>query len=78
VADTYASAWHSVNTTSNFEEAVVDAITRGGDADTVGAVAGMLAGRIYGYQALEAHALSLVKADLVIRIGRELMGRRSS
>jgi ADP-ribosyl-[dinitrogen reductase] hydrolase len=56
----------------------VDAINRGGDADTVGAVAGMLAGRIYGYKALEAHALSLVKADLVIRTGCELMGRRSS
>ena len=78
VADTYASAWHSVDPTSNFEDAVVDAINRGGDADTVGAVAGMLAGRIYGYQALEAHALTLVKADLVIRTGRELMGRRSS
>lgn len=75
VADTYASAWHSVMSTDNFEDAVVDAINRGGDADTVGAVAGMMAGRIYGYQALESHALSLVKADLVIRTGRDLMAR---
>jgi ADP-ribosyl-[dinitrogen reductase] hydrolase len=77
VADTYASAWHSVTTTRNFEDAVVDAINRGGDADTVGAVAGMLAGRIYGFAALEHHADTLVKADLVICTGRELMTRRA-
>ena len=48
VADTYASAWHSVLTTDNFQDAMVDAINRGGDADTVGAVTGMIAGRLYG------------------------------
>ena len=50
VADTYASAWYSVLRTSSFKDAVVDAINRGGDADTVGAVAGMIAGRIYGVE----------------------------
>jgi ADP-ribosylglycohydrolase len=45
VADTYASAWHSVLSTDSFEDAIADAINRGGDADTVGAVTGMIAGR---------------------------------
>ena len=45
VADTYASAWHSVLNTDSFEDAISDAINRGGDADTVGAVTGMIAGR---------------------------------
>ena len=45
IADTYASAWHSVLKTDNFEDAISDAINRGGDADTVGAVTGMIAGR---------------------------------
>ena len=45
VADTYASAWHSVLSTNSFEDAISDAINRGGDADTVGAVTGMIAGR---------------------------------
>ncbi len=49
VADTYASAWHSVKTTKSFRAAIVDAINRGEDADTVGAVTGMIAGRIYGF-----------------------------
>ena len=45
VADTYASAWHSVLNTDSFEDAISDAINRGGDADTVGAVTGMIVGR---------------------------------
>ena len=52
VADTYASAWHSVISTNSFQDAIVDAINRGGDADTVGAVTGMIAGRIYGFSGL--------------------------
>ena len=48
VADTYASAWYSVRTTKSFHAAIVDAVNRGEDADTVGAVAGMIAGRMYG------------------------------
>jgi ADP-ribosyl-[dinitrogen reductase] hydrolase len=48
VADTYASAWYSVKTTKSFHAAIVDAINKGEDADTVGAVTGMIAGRIYG------------------------------
>ena len=31
--------------TDSFEDAIADAINRGGDADTVGAVTGMIAGR---------------------------------
>jgi ADP-ribosyl-[dinitrogen reductase] hydrolase len=53
VADTYASAWHSVLSTKSFHAAIVDAINRGGDADTVGAVTGMIAGRIHGAQSFE-------------------------
>jgi ADP-ribosylglycohydrolase len=39
-----------VKRTNTFEQAIFDAINRGGDADTVGAVAGMIAGRIYGVE----------------------------
>jgi len=45
----YNQAWRSVIQTDSFEEALVDAVNRGYDADTVGAITGMLAGRIYGY-----------------------------
>ncbi len=45
----YAQAWNSIMSTTSFEDAIVHAINKGGDADTVGAVTGMIAGRLYGY-----------------------------
>lgn len=47
VADTYASAWDSVLNTTCFEEAIIHAINKGGDTDTVGAVTGMIAGVLF-------------------------------
>lgn len=52
VADTYYSAWQAVLATGSFEDALKRAVCRGGRADTVGAVAGMIAGRIYGKSAI--------------------------
>jgi ADP-ribosyl-[dinitrogen reductase] hydrolase len=48
----YVQAWRSVAMTDSFEEALVDAVNRGHDADTVGAITGMLAGRKYGYSSI--------------------------
>ena len=44
---TKAAVW-AVNGSSTFEEAVLKAVNLGGDSDTVGAIAGQIAGRIYG------------------------------
>lgn len=49
VMHTYATAWHCVDTTTSFDDALIKAVNLGYDADTVGAVTGMLAGSIYGY-----------------------------
>ncbi|WP_287194324.1 ADP-ribosylglycohydrolase family protein [Syntrophothermus sp.] len=50
--DTLACAlWCAANSES-FEQAVVKAVNLGGDADTVGAVTGGLAGIMYGYGAI--------------------------
>ena len=46
----YATAWECVHNNTCFKHAVEDAINRGNDADTVGAVTGMLAGRVYGFK----------------------------
>lgn len=43
-----AQAVWALRTTSSFEDAVVEAIELGGDADTVACVTGMLAGATYG------------------------------
>lgn len=46
--DTLEAAMWAVGSTSSFEDAVVQAVNLGDDADTVGAVAGQLAGARYG------------------------------
>jgi ADP-ribosyl-[dinitrogen reductase] hydrolase len=38
--------------TASFEECLLDVVNRGGDADTTGAIAGMLAGARYGCDAI--------------------------
>lgn len=51
-ADTLECALRCAAAAESFEEAVVKAVNLGGDADTVGAVAGGLAGAMYGWSAL--------------------------
>jgi len=52
VVDTLQTVLHAFHTTRGFEECVVDAVNRGGDADTTGALAGALAGAYYGGEEL--------------------------
>ena len=49
VIHTFEAALWAVETSSSFEEALIKAVNLGDDADTVGAVAGQLAGALYGY-----------------------------
>ena len=55
VKETYEAAWWAFSTTNNFEDCIIKAINRGHDADTTGAVAGMIAGRYYGYINIPKH-----------------------
>jgi ADP-ribosyl-[dinitrogen reductase] hydrolase len=41
--------------TNTFEECLIEAVNRGGDADTTGAIAGMIAGACYGRDAIPEH-----------------------
>jgi ADP-ribosyl-[dinitrogen reductase] hydrolase len=52
VRHTLESAAWGLLTTDSFEEAVVQVVNLGGDADTAGAVVGALAGAAYGLQAV--------------------------
>lgn len=52
--DTLACALWCVANSEGFEETVVKAVNLGGDADTVGAVTGGLAGVMYGFEAIPA------------------------
>ena len=54
VVETYTAAMWAFQTTDNFEDCVIAAVNRGHDSDTVGAVAGMIAGTYYGYCSIPA------------------------
>ena len=46
-----AALW-SVYNTASFKDAVVLAVSLGGDADTIGAITGQIAGSIYGFESI--------------------------
>ena len=48
VIDSAVCAMNAIRDTSNFEDALIYAVNLGGDADTIGAITGGLAGAIYG------------------------------
>jgi ADP-ribosyl-[dinitrogen reductase] hydrolase len=73
VADTYASAWYSVRSTNSFHAAIVDAINRGDDADTVGAVTGMIAGRIYGISSIDLSNSLFLNKQIDLYLNRLLL-----
>lgn len=52
VIDSAVCAINAIRDTSSFEDAVVYAVNLGGDADTIGAITGGLAGAIYGSKAI--------------------------
>mgnify|MGYP006141402445 CR=1 FL=1 len=65
VVDTVQTVLHHVLGTPDFESAVVGVVNQGDDADTTGALAGMLAGAIHGVNAIPARWLR--KLDPAIR-----------
>jgi ADP-ribosyl-[dinitrogen reductase] hydrolase len=65
VADTLQAVFQSFFDTDDFRSCLIDVVNRGGDADTTGAIAGMLAGALYGLEAIPIHWLK--KLDMNIR-----------
>lgn len=69
----YAQAWNSIVATNSFEDAVIHAVNKGGDADTVGAVTGMIAGRIYGYKNIPQRWLDVLhQHDHIVDVANKL------
>lgn len=57
IVDTVQTVLEAFFSTDNFEDCVVKAVNRGGDADTTGALAGQLAGAMYGIRSIPARWL---------------------
>ena len=73
VVDTLEAALWCVDRTDNFADAVLLAINLAGDADTVGAVTGQIAGALYGESGIPARwRAKVVQYDRLRRLAIEL------
>lgn len=63
IVDTIQAVFQAFFSTASFEECLLDVVNRGGDADTTGAIAGMLAGACYGREAIPARWLRSLEEE---------------
>ncbi len=77
VVSTLEAAMWSVWKTDNFKDALLLAVNLGDDADTVGAVAGQIAGAIYGVDEIpEEWIVGLAEGSRILDIGQQLFDCR--
>ena len=73
VIDTLEAALWSFLNSKTFRDAVLTAVNLGGDTDTIGAVAGGLAGIYYGYSAIpESWVKKIARIDEIIELSERL------
>lgn len=70
VRHTLESVVWGLLTTRSFEEAVINVVNLGNDADTAGAVAGALAGAAYGLDAIPQRWQTTLRGEFPLRSGR--------
>jgi len=70
VVDSMCCALDSLLATTSFESAVVAAVNLGGDADTIGAITGGLAGACYGLSAIPKIWLEQLSREVTDQINR--------
>jgi len=65
IVDTVQTVLHHFFSTDSFETCVVETVNRGEDADTTGAIVGMLAGALYGVESIPQRWLD--KLDVAVK-----------
>jgi len=68
VVDTMQTVFHFFFKTRDFEQCLVATVNQGGDADTTGAIAGMLAGAYYGMEGIPKRWLKKMDKRLLTEI----------
>jgi ADP-ribosyl-[dinitrogen reductase] hydrolase len=63
VAETLRAVFQALFATGDLESALIDVVNRGGDADTTGAILGMIVGALYGPAALPARWVRALHAE---------------
>jgi ADP-ribosyl-[dinitrogen reductase] hydrolase len=64
IVETLQTVFQCLFGNDSFETVLIDVVNRGGDADTTGAIAGMLAGAIHGRAAIPRRWLDALDADV--------------
>ncbi|MEN8687295.1 MAG: ADP-ribosyl-[dinitrogen reductase] hydrolase [Desulfuromonadales bacterium] len=64
VVDTLQTVFHHLFSTADFEECLIGVVNQGGDADTTGAIAGMIAGAFYGLESLPVRWLKKLNKEV--------------
>jgi ADP-ribosyl-[dinitrogen reductase] hydrolase len=72
IVDTMQTVLHHFFNTDSFESCVVETVNRGEDADTTGAIAGMLAGALYGASAIPKRWLDKLEPKVEVEIREQV------
>ncbi|MDD3609543.1 MAG: ADP-ribosyl-[dinitrogen reductase] hydrolase [Halothiobacillaceae bacterium] len=67
IVDTLRAVFQALFDNDSFESSLVDVVNRGGDADTTGAIAGMVAGALYGLEGLPGNWLASLDREIRVR-----------
>ncbi len=67
IVDTVQAVFQSFFATETFEDCLIEVVNRGGDADTTGAIAGMLAGARYGLASIPGRWLAILDERISAR-----------
>jgi len=71
IVDTMQTVCHYFFNTDSFESCLIATVNQGGDADTTGALAGMLAGAKYGVQAIPERWLAQLDSQVAAKIRQQ-------
>ncbi|MFA7243404.1 MAG: ADP-ribosyl-[dinitrogen reductase] hydrolase [Sulfuricellaceae bacterium] len=71
IVDTVQTVLYHFFFTDSFEDCLVETVNRGEDADTTGALVGMLAGALYGAQAIPKRWLDKLNPDIARKIHKQ-------
>jgi ADP-ribosyl-[dinitrogen reductase] hydrolase len=74
VVDTLQTVFHFYFRTDSFADCLVETVNQGGDADTTGAIAGMLAGATYGVHAIPPSWLKKLDRTVQLEIRDQVDG----
>jgi ADP-ribosyl-[dinitrogen reductase] hydrolase len=74
IVDTVQTVLHHFFNTDNFEACLLSTVNQGGDADTTGALVGMLAGARFGVAHIPTRWLECLDTEVVARIREQVNG----